>query len=88
MAMTLAEALDRVFANDLGINVGDASEMIEEAVASDAPKAENVAAISNAAAATAEDCATKINAILDALVGAGIMEAASNAEDDVVSSPQ
>jgi len=80
--MTLEEALDRVFANELGINVGDAGSMIEEAVVGDIPKAENVEEISNAESATATDCAIKINAILDALVDAGIMEAASNAEDD------
>jgi len=68
--------------NELGINVGDAGAMIEEAVAGDSPKMEYVEGITNAEAATAQECASVINDILDALEGAGIMEAASNAEDD------
>jgi len=36
--------------------------------------AENVEKFDNPAAATAEQCATKINAIIDALVAAGLMD--------------
>lgn len=82
MAMSLADALNLVFANDLGINVGDASDMIEEAVSKDSPKMEYVEGISNAAAATAKDCADAINGILDALLDAGIMESNSSSGGD------
>lgn len=82
MAMSLADALNLVFANDLGINVGDASDMIEEAVSANSKKMEYVEGISNAEAATEELCATVINSILDALSNAGIMESNASSDDN------
>ena len=87
MAMTLAEALDKVFEIDLGLNTADAQSMlsalntggganVSEATLTNAGVVRQMAPImgfSNAEEATAEGCASAINAILFGLMQAGIM---------------
>ena len=87
MAMTLAEALDKVFEIDLGLNTADAQSMlsalntggganVSEATLTNAGVVRQMTPIlgfSNAEEATAEGCASAINAILTGLIQAGIM---------------
>ena len=88
MAMTLAEALDKVFEIDLGINSGDAQDMLDDLTPGnvslatvDTPgimyQAENVMAFSNAESATATECAEAINEIIRVLINADIMNSGS-----------
>lgn len=93
MAMTLAEALDKVFEIDLGLNSGDAQDMLGDLTPENATidkagimyQAQNVMELSNAESATVAECAEAINEIIRALINADIMNSGSggNSDDDV-----